>query len=562
MDNLRQLWSRSRRLRIVTRIVAALFLLTGIGIAGVNIYLNRLASNRLKEAVHASTDGLYTLKYDRVRVNALTGALTVFNAELIPNTTVFRKMQQEGRSPRFLVGGKVDRLVARNVRSLAYLFSRELKVGRIIIDNPRFSLFQYRLEKDTAQNASGVYQVLAKRLNDLRIGSFNIRNAIIHYQVIDTASTKRTINKVEHLDIGFSNVHFAGKDSARHLAAEEYSISLKEYRHRTSDSLYWIGAHGFQYNSRSRKLGLDSFRVDPVHPEKAFARRLGYQASVYRIALNSLSAENFDLSHFAETGTAAIGELNIAGGSVGIYMDRSIAGPARDKRNVVISQKLKTLGLPFNIGNLLIRSLDLSYREFNPVTEQTATIRFSKLSCKASNVTNIPAQVRRNNEMKVLANALFMGAEMRADFVFDLNSPQGAFTSNVNVNQIEAARLNEILVPIARIEARKGLLRQLKAAVRGNENAASANVHLTYEDLKINLLKEDGDSLKKAGFKTMFANMLIPDENPKNGVLRTASQVTVRRRLGRSFFSMVWAVLSAGIQEIILGKKATAFQSQ
>jgi hypothetical protein len=519
-------------------------------------------NSRLKEVVHESSEGLYTLKYSKVRVNALTGNLTVYDAELIPDSAVFVQLQQSGKAPRFLVGGKVGRLVAHNVRSLAFLQNKKLKIGEVLIDNPRFNLIQYRLEKDTIHDASGIYQLLSKRLNDLRIGSFNIRNAIIHYQVIDTAATTRTINKIEHLDMGFTKVHFAGKkDSAGYLAADNYYIRLKDYKHRTSDSLYWVGMHGFSYNSKQQQLALDSFYVLPEYSEKAFGKKLGYQASRYNLRLKDITAEKCDLSDFAETGKMIIGNVSVGGGSASIYMDRSLPLPGEDRRNVVISQKLRTLGLPFGIQVLQLKDVSFTYREYNPLSGETISIAFTGMACKATNVTNLPARVKGNGQMKLQATALFMNAEVKAGFIFDLNSPRGHFTAHISANQIEATRLNPILAAAAKIEVRKGLLVKLQAGIRGNEAAATANVSLTYEDLKVILLKKDGDSLKKSGFKTMFANMMIPDDNPKDGVLRTASQVTARRRFGRSFFSMLWGSVSAGIQEIILGKKGVAFQS-
>ncbi|HYE55598.1 MAG TPA: hypothetical protein VD996_12170 [Chitinophagaceae bacterium] len=561
-SNIKDLWKNNRRFRIWTRILTGISIVFFLGVIGISMYLNGLVNRRLKEVVQESSDGLYQLKYSRVSVNALTGNLTIYNAELIPNTTVFAQLQRGGKAPRFLVGGKVSRLVADNVRSLAFLSNRKLRIGRVAIVNPRFNLIQYRLEKDTVHDASGVYQLLSKRVKDLRIGTFNITNAIIHYQVIDTTATARTINKIEHLDLGFKDVHFGGKkDGTGYLAADDYYIRLKEYRHRTSDSLYWVGLHGFNYNSKHKRVSLDSFYVHPELSQEAFGKRVGHQASRYQFRLKDITADKFDLSTFAETGIAVIENVKVDGGAINIDMDRSLPAPREDRRNVVISQKLKTLGLPFGISVMQLQHLDLTYREYNSLTEESAVIAFKDLACKASNITNLESHVKGNGHMKLEASALFLNAQVRMDLVFDLKSAEGNFTARVSANQIEAARLNDILVPIAKIEARKGLLRKLEANLTGNQAAATGSVNLTYEDLKISLLKKDGDSLKRSGFKSMFANMMIPDDNPKDGILRTAPRVTAPRKFGRSFFSMLWSAVSLGIQEIILGKKGAAIQS-
>ena len=144
---------------------------------------------------------------------------------------------------------------------------------------------------------------------------------------------------------------------------------------------------------------------------------------------------------------------------------------------------------------------------------------------------------------------------MNARFEFVLANPQGRFTSWIKASQLDANRLNPILSSTAKIEARRGTLRQLEAVVRGNANHATATVNLQYDGLKIDILKLEGDSLTKKRLPSIFANILIEDDNPKDGILRTAKGITIRRGIGRSFFNMLWASIAGGIQQIIAKKK-------
>lgn len=160
----RDIWKSNKRVRVLIRVLMSICILFFVGVFILSIYLNNLVNSRLKEIVRESSDSLYNLKYSKVRVNALTGHLTVYDAELIPDTAVFLKMWRNHQAPRFLVGGKVSRLIADNVHSITYLTSKKLKVGQVIIDNPQFRLIQYTLEKDTVHDASGIYQLLSKQV--------------------------------------------------------------------------------------------------------------------------------------------------------------------------------------------------------------------------------------------------------------------------------------------------------------------------------------------------------------------------------------------------------------
>ncbi|HET9054232.1 MAG TPA: hypothetical protein VFM90_08670, partial [Cyclobacteriaceae bacterium] len=183
----------------------------------------------------------------------------------------------------------------------------------------------------------------------------------------------------------------------------------------------------------------------------------------------------------------------------------------------------------------------------------------SKISGHASNITSVPEKISKDPKLKLNLNALFLNSVVKADFEFDLNSPEGNWRSWVRTEPLDADKLNPILVPVAKIEIRKGILKQLQANVSGNATHAKADVNLLYEDLKINVLQIENDTLTKKGLKTMFANLFIEDDNPKDGVLRKANGVVRERRFGKSFFNLLWSAVSGGMQQIILKKKGLKF---
>ena len=76
------------------KLLIILLLLFAIGAIGVSIYLTRMVNGRLRELVLESSNGLYKLDYSKVSVNALTGNLSVYDARLTPDTTVFAQLQQ------------------------------------------------------------------------------------------------------------------------------------------------------------------------------------------------------------------------------------------------------------------------------------------------------------------------------------------------------------------------------------------------------------------------------------------------------------------------------------
>jgi hypothetical protein len=556
--------SAIRRIPVWLRITAGIvILLLAAGAIGMNIYLNNLVDRRLREMVYESSDGLYRLEYGDVTMNAFSGNLVIHNAELIPDTAAFVRLQQAHKAPRFLVGGKADRLTLRNVRWFRYMNSKKLKIGKLLIERPEFNLVQYR-QMDSTNQSPEAFEFISKNVNvkDLALGLFSIQDAVIHYQIADTVAKERTINTIQHLDVGFTGVHLAGDDTAdRHLAADDYFINLKEYKHRTADSLYWLNIAGFQYNSRQRKASLESFISEPRYSEANFSKTVGYQETRYEATLKNITAEGLDIAALLEKNELRMTSMSIQSGSASFYMDRAYPVPSEDVKNTVISQRILDLDIPLLIDSFNVGSLDLSYKEYNPLSGRAAVLKFENVSGKAVNVTNLPAAIARDPAMKVNINGHFLGSGIRASIRFDLAKNDGKFNARLEADEVGAEKLNGILAPIALIEARQGVLQKLECTIAGTANKAVADVKLLYHGLKIDILKKNGKALEKKGLKSIFANILIFDDNPKDGSLRTARNVQKSRRFAKSFFNLAWSAVAAGIVEIIFKEKGISLPS-
>ena len=549
-----------QRIPVWLKVTVGIFLLLLLaGFIGINAYLNNLVNKRLREMVQESSNGLYRLDYSDIELNAYSGDVTIFKAELIPDTVVFAELQQSNQAPRFLVSGKTERLTLKNVRWLAFMNKRVLKISSVLIEHPEFDLVQYKsLQKDSANRPQGAFEFISKNVKDLKIGSFSIHDAVIRYQSRDTVAKDRTINTIEHLDIGFTGVHF---EEEKQLAAENYYIALKEYKHRTADSLYWIGISGFTYNSKQRKATLDTFYSAPRYSEVNFAKRMGYQETRYECNLKNITAEGFDIALLLEENELRMQRVKVGGGSANLYMNRAYPLPRQDKKDVVISQVIKNLGIPMLIDSITISNFALSYKEFNPLSGKAATLKFENFSGRVVNVTNLSSAIAKDHYMKVNINARFLGSGIRANIRFDLEKPDGRFNATLEADQVFADRLNVVLAPMALIEAREGNLEKLESSVTGDANHAVADVKLLYRDLKINILENKGNGLEKKGLKSIFANILVFDDNPKDGSLRTARNVRKSRRFAKSFFNLAWSAVAAGIVEIIFKEKGIKLPS-
>lgn len=545
-----------KRLPLWARIVLMVMLVLLLGIIGVNIYLKTTVNNRLRAIVTESSHGLYKLDYSGVSLNAITGSLTLRGVRLTPDQAVLNRLLKAGTAPELVYQGTAASIALNNVRWLVYLNTKKLNIGKIRLSQPRLNITRYKRTNDTANNTSEKSD-FAKQVRDLRVAKFAVENAMLNYLVNDSLDAKRMVNIVEGLSLELEDLRIKKSLNGKpELEIDEHQITLRHFQHRTADNFYLLGIRGLDYNSKSRKASLAVFYAQPRYSEKEFARRQASQQTRYEVGFHGLSATGLDIQALLLKGEAILEKVSIKSGSIQMYMDRTRPSRQRDDGQVVISEKIKKIAFPFAVDSLAIGKMDVSYTEFNPATGQPARIPFESLAVTATNLTNLPGHIQRNSQLKIDAAGRFINAEIKADFVFDLASTEGKFQSTLVAGEIPAADLSPILTAIAKIETRKGTLEKLDAVVTGNEQGAMADVTLRYRGLKISMLKKEGDTMKRRGLPTMLANLFVVDDNPKDGVLRTAKSMRLVRRPGRSFFSMLWGAISLGIKDIITDKKA------
>lgn len=86
--------------------------------------------------------------------------------------------------------------------------------------------------------------------------------------------------------------------------------------------------------------------------------------------------------------------------------------------------------------------------------------------------------------------------------------------------------------------------------MHGNDYKATTDVLFTYNDLKLEMLKkDDANAIEKKDLMTLFANLLIHNNNPSKGKAIRRNEVTNDRQLNRSFFNLIWQTIFKSLKK-------------
>lgn len=332
-------------------------------------------------------------------------------------------------------------------------------------------------------------------------------------------------------------------DTDRFFFAKRALISLKKYTYNTPDSLYRFAVNDIDIKTNSRTMSLKQVSFQPRGSIERFYQVLKHQQDRFNLSIHEVTFQHIDWWSLLAEESFLARSLNLAGGSIKIYNDRSLPPNKASKLGKYPHQLLVKLPFDLKIDTVHVNNVDLSYEEKNPLTDQTGTIYFDNVHATVRNVTNIREEILRSKAMIIDARARFMKeSPVSAHFKLDLlNASNGGFAVTTEMGPVSVEALNSITRPLGMVEIKSLKLHSVSIAVTGNNNVANSKVKILYEDLKINALKEEDHQLKKKGLLSFIANhFVIKTENPAKGKPARVETGSFIRDPSKSFFNLIW----------------------
>lgn len=529
-------------------------------LAGIALYLSQRWSRelraQLKDYVTEMSDSLYVLQYDQVDLNILKGRLSISNVSLVTDTAVYKRLQQQQRAPAVLYAFSADHLDLRYFKVWRYFLKKELSAGSLVLDNPSIVLQQDTRNVDTSRHRSA-YENISPRIHSLSIGTLRLDSSNFKYTYIKKDSAK-VITQLQHLSIRVNDLLIDAKaleDPTRFLYARNYELRLRDYRHRTADSLYWMVVRDVSYNAAESNLHIGQFSVEPRYSRSEFDKRVKVQQDRFDVEFNNIAVNQLEPKVLLEDQQIRAQRINIGNGHVHIYHNRILPSSNEIKTGQFPHQLLRKLAVPVLIDSLHAARVDVAYMEVNAKSQEAGTILFKQAGGLFRNITNIDSVIARNRHCVADLDAVFMQkGKLQARFDFFLDDKAGGFAISGQLKDMDGRELTPLTRPLALVEIKSCYLQEVSFDMRGNEKAASGTVKLLYNNLKIRLLKKDEETreIKRKGLMSLFANAIaINDSNPRDGKLHIAHP-RYTRDPRKSFFNLVWKTLFTGVKEIAI----------
>lgn len=530
-------------------------------IAAVSIYFSvkwkPLLTEKIKEVVYEGSNHLYQISYKDIHLNLLTGSVRVDSILLSPDTAVFNAMRTKGLAPTHLFNVKLASLQLRRIGIYDVYFHKKIDMTDIILERPSINMIYNKVSKkpDTSKDERSLYQRISKTLASVRIKGIKIEDADFDYV---SGATGTVLNSVKHLNVhvrDFLLNNTSGDDSTRFYYTKDVSFEMAGYHSLSKNKMYTMKVDTITGSATGKNIHIKGFKMIPMYPDLAFSRMLKTQKDRYDLNFERIDFKGVDFIRLNTDGELHAGSLTIDNAIAKVFMNREMPPGTGNKSANFPHMALKRLPVQTTIDTLKLNRVNVAYTEYNPITQKRGTVHIDALKGNILNVTNDSSALARNHHAIAKLNAFMVKAaqlDIRIDF--DLLSKNAAFTFQGNIGKMDMVKLNPLAGPLGLVQVESGQIHKIDFDVKANEAGSTGTMHLYYDNLKVQLLKEgeDGAPAKKKGLLSFLANtLIIKDANPSKGEALRTARINFQRPPGASFFNLLWKSVFIGMRETV-----------
>jgi len=538
-------------------IIAVIILLVLAGIIGWNLFKYKFIKGKVKNAVFEKTNGLYTIRYDKMDLDEAGGYLYVTNLKIIPDTVKFRQMVADKKNPPLVLSLFVPELKIAGVKTPQAMLNKKISGRKLEINNATVIFYYAKAHPDSSSAVKEeMYQQLLGGLKEIQADTVEITHISLAFvNILSNKTTIEASNVSVHLkDVLVDSLH--ANDGTRFFFAKQAEVSGDTALIKNKPSTYFYRFEGFAFknegNNETGFFSVKSAQIEPQLSEEKFAAFSKVQKDRFNLSFKHVSLKRINLSRLM-LGDIVADSLLIQDCNVKIFRDRNYPGDKLSRVGQFPQQLLLKMPIVLSLKKLLVGHAFIEYKEKNPKSDYNGKVQFLNAHAVIDNITNDPLAIKKNNNCIVNFSARFLDlAKIHIRLNLILNNPQGRFLFSGGLDEgFDAARLNKLIEPMGLARIEKGYVNDLDFNFAGHNYGSDGKVTLLYDDLKLTLLKKDSEEnkLQKKKLASFVANIVIKNGNPLRKQPVRDAHVQYQRDTNRSFFNLMWKSVYTGIRQ-------------
>ncbi len=532
-----------------------------VAIIGVGWYYSRnwkpIVETKLKETVTNATNGLYSLKYDDLDLNVALGNVTLKNAELIPDSAVYKRMVLSKEAPNSRYHIKLSALKVRRFSIWDVIKNRKLYIKEINFDSPDIHMISERhAYNDTIQpkQSKTLYDNIKDVFSSINVRDIHIDNIKFKFSKIEEGKSSDieldSIGiKVHDILVDQASIH----DTTRLFYTKMVEVDVPKFEYELSNGIYKAKFDRLLMNTRDQNVLLTKVEYAPKMNKAAYFKARNQNITMAVMKFDTLRFEKLDFKELIDNQQTIAQHVQIKNGSVSLYNDKRYPKKSASKIGKSPHQQLMKVKQLIRIDTVYVDNIDVLYGEYSAKFHKEGVITFNKARGTLTNVTNDSTLLAKNKFMRADLQAKIMNSGLlKIQFGFDMLSKDGYHTYKGSLGRMQATSFNKILTPLLNAEISSGNIRSISFNFQANDYRNWGDFRFDYDHLKLNLMNavDPGMSKTKKGVLSFVVNnILINDSNPDANEKYHIGKVNYKRVPEHTFFKTMWQSLLDGIKQ-------------
>ena len=532
-----------------------------LAILGIGWYYSRnwkpIVETKLKETVSKATDGLYSLKYDDLDLNVALGNVTLKNAELTPDSAVYRQMVLSKEAPNSRYHIKLAALKVRRFNIWDVIKNRKLYIKEINFDSPDIHMISERhAYNDTIQpkQSKTLYDNIKDVFSSINVRDINIDNIKFKFSKIEEGKSSDILLdsigiKVHDILVDQASIH----DTTRLFYTKMVEVEVPKFEYELSNGIYKAKFDHLIMNTRDQNVLLTKVEYAPKMSKAAYFKARNENITMAVMKFDTLRFEKLDFKELIDNQQTISQHVQIKNGSVSLYNDKRYPKKSSSKIGKSPQQQLMKVKQLIRIDTVFVDNVDVLYGEHSAKYNKEGIITFNHAKGTLTNVTNDSTLLAKDKFMRADLQARIMNAGLlKIQFGFDMLSKDGFHTYKGSLGRMQAPAFNKILTPLLNAEIASGNIRSISFNFQANDYRNWGDFRFDYDHLKLNLMNaiDPGMSKTKKGVLSFVVNnILINDSNPDANEKYHIGKVNYKRVPEHTFFKTLWQSLLDGIKQ-------------
>ena len=540
---------------IAAAILLGLFILS---LVAVNVFVEPSLRKKLHTLIIQGSDSLYTYSLGNLDANFFGGNIEVNNLQIQVDSNHYKRLEEKQDLPSLTIELRLGKGYIRGVSVFSLLIGKKISIQEIGSKDADIKLSRHLHQHSVNTTKPPLWKAIQPTIAQITIDRIRLDGLKMLYKNADTSeSVKLQFDRIDAHADQLRVDSMASIDTDRIAFAQEIYLKVHDLKYRTPDSSYKMKAEWLTFSSKNKTIEIDSFKIQPTLKKKDFYEMYGVQASLYYMTVDKARFTGLNFNKFIHDNFIIADSVVLLQPELSVYLDKGQEQKFKSKIGSYPHQKLMNASSPIDIKTISATGASVAYTEKNGTTGEEGTLNLDHVDLLVNNATNMPEKIGKDPICTAQAKGtILQGSPISVGFKFYLDSTNGRFDVQGAVDNVSAAQINKISIPMANTNLTSLKVHHIEFKLTADNYNAWSDVKMRYSDLAVELNKTDektGATISRKFINNLLNKYVLWHDNPIPGQSeRVATHVQFYRLTTQSFFGVIWKSLFAGMENIML----------